>query len=98
MTLDELTDAVARGTVDTVLLAITDMQGRLQGKRLRRPTSSHEVAEHAAEGCNYLLAVDVDMRTVDGYEMSSWERGYSDMLLRARPRHAAPRALAGGRR
>ncbi len=81
MTLDELTDAVARGTVDTVLLAMTDMQGRLQGKRLTGTHFLHEVAEHAAEGCNYLLAVDVDMRTVDGYEMSSWERGYSDMLL-----------------
>ena len=81
MTLDELTDAVARGTVDTVLLAMTDMQGRLQGKRLTGTHFLHEVVEHAAEGCNYLLAVDVDMRTVDGYEMSSWERGYSDMLL-----------------
>src|SRR5207302_9230288 len=40
-----------------------------------------EVVAHGAESCNYLLAVDVDMRTVDGYEMSSWERGYSDMLL-----------------
>jgi len=81
VTLDELTDAVARGTVDTVLLAMTDMQGRLQGKRLTGTHFLHEVVEHAAEGCNYLLAVDVDMRTVDGYEMSSWERGYSDMLL-----------------
>ncbi len=81
MTLDELTEAVARGAVDTVLLAMTDMQGRLQGKRL---TASHflsEVAEHGAESCNYLLAVDVDMTTVDGYAMSSWERGYGDMLL-----------------
>jgi glutamine synthetase len=79
--LDELREAVGAGSVDTVLLAMTDMQGRLQGKRL---TASHfldEVVEHGAEGCNYLLAVDVDMRTVAGYEMSSWERGYSDMLL-----------------
>jgi glutamine synthetase len=81
VTLDELTEAVGRGAVDTVLLAMTDMQGRLQGKRL---TASHflsEVAEHGAESCNYLLAVDVEMRTVDGYAMSSWERGYGDMLL-----------------
>ena len=81
MTLEELREAVEQGTVDTVLLALTDMQGRLQGKRL---TASHflaEVVEHGAEGCNYLLAVDVDMSTVDGYAMSSWERGYGDMLL-----------------
>jgi glutamine synthetase len=81
VTLDQLTEEVARGALDTVLLAMTDMQGRLQGKRL---TASHflsEVAEHGAESCNYLLAVDVDMRTVDGYAMSSWEGGYGDMLL-----------------
>ena len=81
MKLDELTEAVSRGEVDTVLLAMTDMQGRLQGKRLTARHFLEEVAEHGAEGCNYLLAVDVDMRTVDGYAMSSWERGYGDMLL-----------------
>jgi glutamine synthetase len=79
--LDELTEAVARGEIDTVLLAITDMQGRLQGKRLTATHFLNEVAEHGAEGCNYLLAVDVEMRTVEGYAMSSWERGYGDMLL-----------------
>jgi glutamine synthetase len=81
VTLDELREAVTRGSVDTVLLAMTDMQGRLQGKRLTATHFLNEVVEHGAESCNYLLAVDVDMRTVDGYEMSSWERGYSDMLL-----------------
>ncbi len=81
MTLDELRAAAADGTVDTVLLAMTDMQGRLQGKRLTATHFLEEVAAHGAESCNYLLAVDVDMRTVEGYEMSSWERGYSDMLL-----------------
>jgi glutamine synthetase len=81
VTLDELKEAVTRGSVDTVLLAMTDMQGRLQGKRLTATHFLNEVVEHGAESCNYLLAVDVDMRTVDGYEMSSWERGYSDMLL-----------------
>jgi glutamine synthetase len=82
VTLDELKQAVADGTVDTVLLAIADMEGRLQGKRL---TASHfldEVAEHGAEGCNYLLAVDVDMETVGGYAMSSWERGYGDFEMK----------------
>jgi len=81
VTIDELRDAVARGAIDTVVLAMTDMQGRLQGKRL---TASHflgEVLAHGAESCNYLLAVDVEMNTVEGYAMSSWERGYGDMLL-----------------
>src|SRR5689334_3402841 len=63
MTLDELRAEVAAGTIDTVLLALTDMQGRLQGKRLTATHFLDEVVEHGAEGCNYLLAVDVDMNT-----------------------------------
>jgi glutamine synthetase len=81
VTLEELKEAVALGTIDTVLLAMTDMQGRLQGKRVMATHFLDEVAEHGAESCNYLLAVDVDMRTVEGYAMSSWEGGYGDMLL-----------------
>ena len=77
----ELRAAAGDGTVDTVMVAMTDMQGRLQGKRLTATHFLQEVAEHGAESCNYLLAVDVDMRTVEGYAMSSWERGYSDMVL-----------------
>ena len=82
MTLDELRKAIADGTVDTVLLVIADMEGRLQGKRLTAAHFLDEVVEHGAEGCNYLLAVDVDMDTVDGYEMSSWERGYGDFAMK----------------
>jgi glutamine synthetase len=82
MTLEELRAKVEAGELDTVLLALTDMQGRLQGKRLTARHFVEEVAEHGAEGCNYLLAVDVEMNTVDGYEMASWERGYGDFSLR----------------
>jgi glutamine synthetase len=82
MTLAELRGEVAEGRVDTVLLALTDMQGRLQGKRLTARHFLAEVAEHGAEGCNYLLGVDVDMAPVEGYEMFSWERGYGDFVLR----------------
>ena len=89
---------VERGEIDTVLLALTDMQGRLQGKRLTAQHFLEEVAEHGAEGCNYLLAVDVDMNTVDGYEMSSWEKGYGDFGMRPGPRDAAAGAVAGGDR
>ncbi|HEX3511016.1 MAG TPA: glutamine synthetase family protein [Solirubrobacteraceae bacterium] len=81
MKLEELKDAAAGGSIDTVVLAMTDMQGRLQGKRLTARHFLAEVVKHGAESCNYLLAVDVDMNTVDGYAMSSWERGYGDMLL-----------------
>jgi len=79
--LDELKDAVGAGTIDTVVLAMTDMQGRLQGKRLTATHFLGEVVAHGAESCNYLLAVDVEMNTVGGYAMSSWERGYGDMVL-----------------
>jgi glutamine synthetase len=82
MTLEELRAAVDAGTVDTVLLAITDMQGRLQGKRLHARFFVDEVVAHGAEGCNYLLAVDVDMSTVEGFAMASWERGYGDFVMR----------------
>jgi glutamine synthetase len=82
MTLDQLRTAVRDGTIDTVLLAFTDMQGRLQGKRLTAEHFLDEVVEHGAEACNYLLAVDVDMNTVSGYEMASWERGYGDFEMR----------------
>ncbi|MFC6085418.1 glutamine synthetase family protein [Sphaerisporangium aureirubrum] len=82
LTLDELRDDVAAGRVDSVLLAIVDMQGRLQGKRLSARYFLAEVLEHAAEGCDYLLAVDIDMNTVGGYSMSSWDRGYGDFVMR----------------
>jgi glutamine synthetase len=81
LSLDELRGAVGAGTIDTVVLAFTDMQGRLQGKRVSAEFFLDEVAGHHAEGCNYLLAVDIEMNTVDGYEMSSWERGYGDFVL-----------------
>jgi glutamine synthetase len=82
MELAELKKSVDDGSIDTVLLCIADMEGRLQGKRLTARHFLDEVAEHDAEGCNYLLAVDVDMNTVDGYAMSSWERGYGDFVFK----------------
>jgi glutamine synthetase len=82
LSLDQLRTAVRDGAVDTVLLAFTDMQGRLQGKRLTAGHFLEQVVEHGAEACNYLLAVDVEMNTVDGYEMASWERGYGDFEMK----------------
>ncbi|BEP12135.1 glutamine synthetase family protein [Acidothermaceae bacterium B102] len=79
--LDELTELVEAGRVDTVLLAITDMQGRLQGKRMSARHFLNDTVAHDAEGCSYLLAVDVDMNTVDGYAMSSWDSGYGDFVM-----------------
>src|SRR5436190_51954 len=81
LTLEQLQNEVNSGQIDTVVVAITDMQGRLQGKRLAARYFLNEVVEHGTEGCNYLMAVDVDMNTVDGYAMSSWERGYGDFVM-----------------
>jgi glutamine synthetase len=81
MQLDDLKNQVKDGTIDTVLLGFTDMQGRLQGKRLTAEFFLDSVVDHGAEGCNYLLAVDVDMNTVSGYAMSSWDLGYGDFEM-----------------
>ncbi|WP_155346859.1 glutamine synthetase family protein [Acrocarpospora pleiomorpha] len=82
MTVEQLRVEAEAGKIDTVLLGFTDMQGRLQGKRLSARYFLDEVLHHSAEGCNYLLAVDVEMNTVSGYAMSSWDRGYGDFVFK----------------
>lgn len=81
LTLDALKAAVKRGEIDTVLVAATDMQGRLMGKRFH--------AQFFVDGgyeethcCNYLLTVDMEMNTVQGYRSSSWETGYGDYVMK----------------
>jgi glutamine synthetase len=81
LTLEQLRASVLTGAVDTVIVAMTDMQGRLQGKRLHAQFFLDEVAEHGTEACAYLLAVDTEMNTVPGYAISSWEDGYGDFVL-----------------
>ena len=81
LTIDALRKDVADKKIDTVVVAMCDMQGRLVGKRIDANFFLSDVLKHGTEGCNYLLAVDVDMNTVAGYEMSSWERGYPDMAM-----------------
>ncbi len=74
LTLEGLRSRIEAGDIDTVVLAFTDMQGRLHAQYFL------DVAiPSGTEGCNYLLAVDIDMNTVGGYSISSWERGYGDM-------------------
>jgi glutamine synthetase len=77
--LGHLKDLIGMGEIDTVVVAFTDMQGRLQGKRLHAAYFVDVVLDVGVEGCNYLLGVDVDMNTVDGYAMTSWDKGYGDM-------------------
>jgi glutamine synthetase len=82
LSLDELRAEVEAGAIDTVVAAFTDMQGRLLGKREQAAYFVEESAEHGLEGCNYLLALDMEMDPQPGYAMASWERGYGDFHLR----------------
>ena len=83
LTLDELREDVESGAVDTVIACFTDMQGRLMGKRLDAEFFLAEnEAGHPGEGCNYLLALEMEMDPVPGYAIASWERGYGDFGLR----------------
>src|SRR5438270_2067383 len=81
LTLDELRTGIENGSIDTVVTAFTDMQGRLVGKREHGRYFLEETAEQGLEGCNYLLALDMDMDPQAGYAMASWERGYGDFHL-----------------
>jgi glutamine synthetase len=78
LSLEELATEAEAGTIDTVVTAFTDMQGRLVGKRIEVSYFLDEVADHGVEGCNYLLALDMEMDPVPGYEMANWEKGYGD--------------------
>jgi glutamine synthetase len=79
LTSEELRRLVEAGDIDTVVVAFTDMQGRLLGKRLHAEFFLEQMdAGHAVEGCNYLLALEMEMDPVPGYEIASWEQGYGD--------------------
>ena len=80
---EELFEQIARGEVDTVIMAVTDMQGRLQGKRIDAQFYADGLAGGITEGCSYLFASDVDMRTVDGFALTSWESGYGDLAFKS---------------
>jgi glutamine synthetase len=69
------------GEIDTVVMAFTDMQGRLIGKRVAARHFLENISHHGAECCNYLLAVDVENNTIQGYGLASWDTGYGDMVM-----------------
>jgi len=81
LSVQELQTLVADGTIDTVVVGFTDVQGRLVGKRVAARLFVEDIMHHGAECCNYLLTVDVENNTVDGYAFSGWDRGYSDMAM-----------------
>jgi len=77
----ELKSLVSAGEIDTVIVAFTDIQGRLVGKRVSARLFVEDIMGHGAECCNYLLTVDVENNTIGGYAFSGWEHGYSDMAM-----------------
>jgi glutamine synthetase len=82
LSVDELRAAVKDGSIDTVVVAFTDMQGRLMGKRLHGEFFVEEgIGEHGVEACNYLLANDMEMEPVPGYGIANWDQGYGDFAL-----------------
>ncbi|MDM7851786.1 glutamine synthetase family protein [Pseudochrobactrum kiredjianiae] len=81
LTFDALKQAVAHDEIDTVLVCLTDMQGRLVGKRFYAPFFV-ETAFDETHGCSYLLADDIDMEPVAGYEAASWDKGYGDFVIK----------------
>ena len=81
LTFKDLELAVNDGSIDTVLVCMVDMQGRLMGKRFH---AKHFISEGHKEThcCDYLLATDLEMGTPDGYEATSWEDGYGDYTMK----------------
>ena len=81
LTLDQLKKEITAGTIDTVVAAMVDLQGRLVGKRFHAKYFADGGYEET-HGCNYLLGVDIEMEPVPGYKATSWEKGYGDFVLK----------------
>ena len=78
--LEELEAMVRDGRVDTLIVAFTDMQGRLMGKRVQAQAFLAGVIDHGAHFCTYLLGTDMEMNTPDGFALMNWETGYGDWI------------------
>lgn len=81
LTLDQLSNLASAGDIDTVIMAMPDMQGRLVGKRMQAGYFLDTAVEET-HACNYLLTVDTDMEPVPGYKAASWAQGYGDFVLK----------------
>ncbi|MEZ4595374.1 MAG: glutamine synthetase family protein [Chloroflexota bacterium] len=79
--LDELRAAIGDGSVDTLIVAFTDMQGRLLGKRVTASAFLDGVIDHGAHVCTYLLGTDMEMSTPDGFALMNWDTGYGDYVI-----------------
>src|SRR4029450_2465474 len=78
--LAEVTSLIRDGRIDTLIVAITDMQGRLMGKRVQAQAFLAGVIDHGAHFCPYLLGTDMEMNTPEGFALMNWETGYGDWI------------------
>jgi glutamine synthetase len=78
--LAELESMIDDGRIDTLIVAITDMQGRLMGKRVQAQAFLDGVIDHGAHFCTYLLGTDMEMNTPEGFALMNWETGYGDWI------------------
>jgi len=76
----ELERQVRDGEIDTLIVALTDMQGRLMGKRVQGQAFLNGAIDHGAHFCTYLLGTDMEMNTPDGFALMNWETGYGDWI------------------
>jgi glutamine synthetase len=91
MTFNELKARIEEEEIDTVIVAIPDVFGRLVGKRFTGRFFLESVAEHGTHGCNYLLTVNIEMDPMDGYKLANWESGFGDFAMH--PDYASLRVL-----
>ena len=83
--LEELEAMVRDGRIDTLVVAITDMQGRLMGKRVQAQAFLDGVIDHGAHFCTYLLGTDMEMNTPEGFALMNWDTGYGDWIASPGP-------------
>tara|TARA_R110002049_G_scaffold219404_4_gene391090 strand:+ start:2220 stop:3587 length:1368 start_codon:yes stop_codon:yes gene_type:complete len=81
LSFEQLGKLVNEGAIDTVIAAMPDMQGRLMGKRFQAEFFV-KTAWEETHGCNYLLATDMEMNTVEGFASTSWSAGYGDYTMK----------------
>ena len=81
MNANELRARIEEGEIDTVIVAIPDVFGRLVGKRFTGKFYLESVAEHGTHGCNYLLTVNIEMDPMEGFKLANWESGFGDFAM-----------------
>jgi glutamine synthetase len=78
----QLEKLAGAGEIDTVLCMFTDLQGRFMGKRVLPDFFLEEIlGEEGLHACLYLLAIDMEMEPLPGYEYASWDTGYGDFRM-----------------